>query len=176
MTDRAVRQCSHIILVFLAGLSDMSSLSTIQLALVLEAAANLFGATCMLLFPRTILASVTASPTSLTTPSPFPASVHLFQWLAALIYGLTPQLLLALPEQKGAREKRWTVYVTLGAGEGALIAVMLWQALLGKQGQGGLTQRALLVSVGGLLPFMAWRGWVLGIRPGLLEGSSEKEE
>ena len=154
----------------------MLSLSTIQLALALEAGANVFGATCMLLFPRPLLASLTASPISLSTTYPAPTSIHLLQWLAALIYGLTPQLLLALPEQTGAREKRWTAYVTLGAGEGALIALILWQALMGRQHEGGITEKALLGCAGALIPFMLWRGWVLGARPELLGGRQEKRD
>ena len=149
----------------------MSSLSTIQLALALEASANIFGATLMLLFPHPILTSLTSSSTpSLTasSPNPSPASIQLLQYLAAIVYGLTPQLLLALPNQKGARDKRWTAYMTLGAGEGALIAVMLWQALRGEEVEGGLTRRALGGCVGALMPFMVWRGWVLGVRPEVL--------
>jgi hypothetical protein len=157
----------------------MSSLSTIQFALALEASANILGATLMLLFPHPILTSLTSSSTpSLTasSPNPSPASIQLLQYLAAIVYGLTPQLLLALPNQKGARDKRWTAYVTLGAGEGALIAVLLWQALRGEDVEGGLTRRALGGCVGGLMPFMGWRGWVLGVRPEVLGGEGGKRE
>jgi len=160
----------------------MSSLSTIQLALALESGANIFGATIMLLFPRPILTSLTSAPSRTAShpnpPSVSPTTIQLLQWLAVLVYGLTPQLLLALPNQRGARDKRWTAYVTLGAGEGALIAVMLWQALRGEQAEGGLTRRALGGCVAGLMPFMVWRVWVLGARPGMLgeSGSGGKRE
>lgn len=68
--------------------------------------------------------------------------------------------------------------MTLGAGEGALIAVMLWQALRVEQAEGGLTRRALGGCVAGLMPFMVWRVWVLGARPGMLgeSGSGGKRE
>lgn len=65
--------------------------------------------------------------------------------------------------------------MTLGAGEGALIAVMLWQALRGEEGEGGMTRRALGGCVVGLMPFMGWRGWVLGGRPGMLGEGVEGE-
>ncbi len=64
--------------------------------------------------------------------------------------------------------------MTLGAGEGALIAVMLWQVFRGEETEGGLTRRALGGCVGALMPFMGWRGWVLGVRPEVLgEGEGE---
>lgn len=162
----------------------MPSFSPIQLALALEAGANIFGATLMLLYPCPILASLSSPPfCSASNPNPTAVSatsIQLLRWLAALVYGLTPQLLLALPNQKGARDKRWTVYVTLGAGEGALMVVMLWQAVMRKEGEGegegGLTRRALLGCLGGLMPFMVWRIWVLGVRPGMLAENGAKRE
>ena len=149
-------------------MSSISSLNTIQLALALEATANLFGATCMLLFPGPIITYLTSPPSPAFSTTPDPASSHLVQWLAALVYGLTPPLLLALPNHKDARAKRWIAYSTLGAGEASLIAVMLWQAFLGTDGGAGFTRRALLGCVGGLMPFMLWRVWVLFVRPELL--------
>lgn len=157
----------------------MPTLSPIQLALALEATANIFGATCMLLFPHSILSYVTARPSSasLQNQNPDQAAIDLFRWVGAIVYGLTPQLLLALPDSKGASDRRWIAYVTLGAGEGALMAVMLWQALMmeGEEG-GGITKKALLGCVAGLAPFGVWRGWVLGVRPGLLGVTEGKRE
>lgn len=157
-------------------MSSISSLTTIQLVLALEASANLFGATCMLLFPGPILTYLTNPPSSsLSSTTPDPASAHLVQWLAALVYGLTPPLLLAVPDQKDIRGKRWIAYVTLGAGEASLMAVMLWQAFMGKADGGGFTKKALLGCVGGLMPFMLWRVWVLFARPELLRDKIRKK-
>ncbi|KAL8686420.1 MAG: hypothetical protein Q9218_007118 [Villophora microphyllina] len=158
----------------------MPSLSPIQIALALEAGLNIFGATFMLLLPRPIL-SFLSSPPSRTASDPNPTSVsptatQLLRWLAVLVYGLTPQLLLALPASRSARDKRWIAYVTLGAGEGALIVIMLWQALVRESGEGGLTRRALLGCAAGLAPFMVWRIYVLGGRPGMLAESGPKRE
>ncbi|KAL8636528.1 MAG: hypothetical protein Q9228_006088 [Teloschistes exilis] len=158
----------------------MPSLSPIQIALALEAGLNICGATLMLLFPRPILAYLSSAP-SRTASDPNPSSVspttiQLLRWLAALVYGLTPQLLLALPSSRGARDKRWIVYITLGAGEGALIVMMLLQALLRQKGEGGLTRRALLGCVAGLTPFMVWRIYALGGRPEMLADSGAKRD
>lgn len=158
----------------------MSLLTTIQLALALEAAANVLSATCMLLYPRDILSLLTATPSStaslLNPTSAPPAAIYFLQWLAVLTYGLTPQLLFALPEHRGARDKRWTAYITLGSIDVVLIPVMVWQALMWGSDDGELTRRALLGCAGGLMPFMVWRVWVLGFRPELLEDSGESEK
>ncbi|KAI4234833.1 MAG: hypothetical protein L6R40_006622 [Gallowayella cf. fulva] len=92
--------------------------SPIQIALALEAGANIFGGTIMLLFPRRILALLTAATSSNTpststqallstfTPPASPTAVVLLQWLGVLVYGLTPQLLLGIPDGRGAADKR----------------------------------------------------------------------
>ena len=146
-------------------------LSDIQLALALEAGANVLTATCMLLYPHYVLNALTITPASIaslldpTTTSP--AAIHLLQWLAALTYGLTPPLLFAFPDHRGARDKRWTTYITLGAIDSVLIPLILWQALMGEF-DGGLSRQALLGCAGGLLPFQVWRVWVLALRPEIL--------
>ena len=152
-------------------------LSDIQLALALEAGANVLSATCMLLYPHYILNVLTINPFStasfLNPTSAQPAANDLLQWIAALTYGLTPALLFAFPEHRGARDKRWTAYVTLGAIDMVLIPVMLWQAMTWESDDGGLTRQALLGFAGGLMPFLIWRVWVLGSRPDILGKSGE---
>ena len=158
-------------------MQTMPYLTTIQLALALEAVANVLSATGLLLYPLEILNLLTATPSStaslLNPSSAPPAATYFLQWLAALTYGLTPPLLFALPEHRGARDKRWTAYITLGSIDMVLIPLMVWQALMWGSDDGGLTRRALLGCAGGLLPFMVWRVWVLGFRPELLEKSGE---
>ncbi|CAF9905096.1 MAG: hypothetical protein HETSPECPRED_004871 [Heterodermia speciosa] len=150
----------------------MPYLSDIQLALALEAGANVLSATCMLLLPHYVLNALTTTPSSieslLNPSSVSPTGIHLLQWLAAVTYGLTPPLLLALPAHRGARDKRWTAYITLGAIDAVLIPTMLWQALMAESDDGGLTRRALLGCACGLMPFWVWKVWVLGLRPELL--------
>ena len=155
----------------------MPYLSEIQIALALEAGANVLSATSMLLFPGYILSALTTTPSSigslLNPPSAPPAAMYLFQWLAAITYGLTPPLLVALPGQRGAKDKRWTAYITLCAIDSVLIPVMLWQALMLESDDGGLTRQALLGCAGGLMPFLVWRVWVLALKPEMLGKSGE---
>ncbi|KAL8811574.1 MAG: hypothetical protein Q9223_002093 [Gallowayella weberi] len=166
----------------------MPSPSPIQIALALEAGLNIFGGTIMLLFPHRILAAITANASSnspststqalLATSTPFasPTAVALLQWLGVLVYALTPQLLLALPDGRGAVDKRWICYITLGAGEGALMLIMAWQAMMRRDGdgEGEFTRKALLGCMGGLLPMMVWRIYSLAT-PGWLEGGNGRK-
>ncbi|KAL8708954.1 MAG: hypothetical protein Q9220_006286 [cf. Caloplaca sp. 1 TL-2023] len=140
--------------------------SPIQIALALEATANILGGTFMLLSPHRILAALT---TTTSTP-PSSTTIVLFQWLAVLVFGLTPQLLLGIPNSKTAVEKRRMSYITLGACEVALILMMVWQIVDGKEEEeGGLTRKALCGCVAGLVPFLGWRAFALG-RVGWMEG------
>ena len=157
-------------------MQNMPDLTTIQVALALEAGANVLSATCMLLYPHYILSLLTATPSDIgfvpnSTSAPSSA-IYFLQWLAVLTYGLTPQLLFAFPEHRGARDKRLTAYITLGSVDGAMILVSLWQALMLESDDGGLTRGALLGCAGGLMPFLAWRIWVIGLRPEILGKSS----
>ncbi|KAL8795611.1 MAG: hypothetical protein Q9195_001849 [Heterodermia aff. obscurata] len=161
----------------------MPQLSDIQIAIALEAGANVLSATAMLLFPHYIfnlLTSTSSSTESILNPtSAPPAGIQLLQWLAAITYGLTPPLLVAFPAHRDARDRRWTAYITLGAVDTAQISTMLWQALMWESDDGGVTRRALLGSTCVLIPFLAWRVWVLGLRPEMLgksgrDGKMEK--
>ncbi|KAL8676981.1 MAG: hypothetical protein Q9186_006556 [Xanthomendoza sp. 1 TL-2023] len=166
----------------------MPSSSPIQIALALEAGINILGGSIMLLFPSRILAALTTNTSSnnpststqallaTSTPSASPAAVVLLQWVAVLIYGLTPQLLLALPDGRGAVDKRWICYMTLGAGEGALILIIVWQILMRRDGdgEGAFTRKALLGCAGLLVPTMVWRIYSLAT-PGWLEGGGGRK-
>ena len=135
--------------------------TNIRRFMALEASLNILGALPMLLMPSTCARSLT-HPGSAS-----PATAQLIQWLGALTLGLTPQLLLALPNTKTAIESRAMAYVTLGAGEAALVGVMLWQAW-GGSAEGGFTGRALVGAAGVLAPTLVARAWVLFWRPEVL--------
>lgn len=142
-------------------------------AFVIEAGANLFGAIGMLAFPEPILRI--SSPATLNGSSPL--SKSLLQWLAALVIGLTPQLLLALPETRRAVGSRYTVYITLLAGEAALLAVMAWQGFTGGSEQNiGLTKNALLASGATLGITAIWRMYAMSAYSQWFEEESGKEE
>lgn len=136
----------------------------IRTAFGLEASANILGAIPMFLFPKTIL-SLIQTNTHFTAPSPISASM--LQWVAALIVGLTPQLIYGMQETPQAILSRRTVYLTLLAGEGALVAAMGIQGYIGEV-ETGLSNRALGVCAAVLLATSVWRVYVLGVRPELL--------
>ncbi|MCJ1438601.1 hypothetical protein MMC27_007991 [Xylographa pallens] len=137
---------------------DPSAPGTImRSALLIEALSNFLGGIPMIFLTRPLLSLISSE-----TPSPL--AVSLTQWLGGLICGLAAPLLLAYPDTKRAMESRTTVYWTLGAGEGALVPVMLWQYM--SQGNGsGLPGGFLLGAAGVLAATAAWRLWVMLARP-----------
>ena len=134
-------------------------------AMALEAGLNVFGATLMLLYPSQLLSYMVATkpPVAITG-----ASATLVQWLGALTCGLAVPLLCAIPNTRGAIESRRVVYYTLGAGEGFLVPLLLWQAAFSGSSSGidgGLTPKALTVCAAVLFPTLVWRGVVLFVKP-----------
>lgn len=128
-------------------------------AMALEAGLNVFGATAMLMYPLHTLSFMVTKPSESTA-----ASAALVQWLGALTCGLAVPLLCALPNTRGAIESRRVVYYTLGAGEGCLVPLFLWQAY-GNGTATGLTPKALMVCASVLFPTLVWRGTVLFGKP-----------
>ncbi|MCJ1398924.1 hypothetical protein MMC11_002125 [Xylographa trunciseda] len=129
----------------------------IRAALLIEALGNILGAIPMIFLARPLLSLITSS-----TPSPL--AVSLTQWLGGLTCGLAAPLLLAYPNTKRAMESRTTVYWTLGAGEGALVPLLLWQYM--SEGRGsGLPGGFLLGAAGVLAATAVWRLWVMQVRP-----------
>jgi Na+-driven multidrug efflux pump len=113
--------------------------TVIRYAMAIEAGLNVFGATIMLLYPSEVLSYMVTKPSANTA-----ASAALAQWLGALTCGLAVQLLCAIRNTRGAIESRRAVYYTLGAGEGFLIPLLLWQAS-SISTEKGLTSNALAV-------------------------------
>ncbi|KAI9696336.1 MAG: hypothetical protein M1820_008178 [Bogoriella megaspora] len=136
--------------------SPSSSGTIIRLAFLLEALFNILGAAVILLYPATCLSYFVPKPHITTT-----TSVSLVQWLAALILGLTPQLVLALPNSRKAVDSRPMVYTTLAWGEACLMPVLIWHAFV----ESGLSPRAMGICVGNLLPIFCWRLYVLWWKP-----------
>ncbi|MCJ1290310.1 hypothetical protein MMC34_001846 [Xylographa carneopallida] len=137
---------------------DPSAPGTIvRSALLIEALSNILGAIPMVFLTRPLLSLISSA-------APSPLAISLTQWLGGLVCGLAAPLLLAYPNTKRAMESRTTVYLTLGAGEGVLIPVMLWQYM--SEGQGsGLPGGFLLGAAGVLAATAVWRLWVMLVRP-----------
>jgi len=142
----------------------IQSNTLIRTAFLVEAIFNVIGATAMLLYPSWLLNLVT--PTSiLGTSSVDPTAVTLLQWLATLVIGLTPQLLLTLPNTPRTIACRPMVYITLLSGEACLVLVILWQALTKGEAESGMTMKALMICAGQLALLVPWRLYVLFVRP-----------
>jgi len=139
--------------------------TVIRYAMAFEAGLNIFGATIMLTYPSQILSYMVNKPSANTA-----ASAQLLQWLGALTAGLAVPLLCALPNTREAIESRRTVYYTLGAGEGFLIPLFLWQA---SAADTGLSPTALGICAAVLFPTMVWRGLVLFGKPEWLGRGSD---
>lgn len=163
----------------IGGNTERPRNAVIRTAFAVEAIGNILGAIPMLLYPSTILTLVAppasfafsidtakTHPASVLATSPSPQAVTLLRWLGALTLGLTPQLLLGLSESPQAVASRRMVYVTLGAGEVALVCTMLWQAIAGNEAAVGITNRALIGSASSLGVICAWRVLVLVYKPG----------
>lgn len=129
---------------------------------LLEGTLNLCGAVPMLFYPGTALSYLSSSLT------PNPTAENLIQLLGALTVGITPQLFLALPDSKQAIESRRTVYITLGAGEVMMVPLLLWMAWKGENGGMGLSPKSCLMAALNLATPLAWRAYVLYIRPEML--------
>jgi hypothetical protein len=133
----------------------------IRYAMAIEGTLNILAGVPMLFYPSIFLSLMAKSPAVYTSVSP---STAMFQWIGALILGITPQLFLALPNTRRAIESRRMVYISLGAGELALIPLFLWQA----SRDSGFTSTALGNAVVMLAPALLFRGYVLFVKPSLM--------
>lgn len=144
--------------------------SIIQVALVLEAFLNVPAIVSLIGFPAQTLNSFLPSPSS---NAKFDANtIFLARGLGVLITALTPQLLLAYPNGKDSVGKRKLAYWTLSTGEVALVPLLLWEAFretdqskAAALGSGGLSRSFCLTAVANLVPILAWRAYVFGIKP-----------
>ena len=136
--------------------------SIIQTAFFIEALVNVPAIVSLIFYPESVLRP------AITTDSISPAaqlnrtSTLIVRCAGVLIFSLTPQLLLAIPDSKDCAGKRKQAYLTLGCGEGGLIALFLWEAFRERSPDelGGLTRTAALLCVGMLFPLWAWRVFV----------------
>ncbi|KAL9085043.1 MAG: hypothetical protein Q9165_007784 [Trypethelium subeluteriae] len=127
---------------------------------VLEAVLNLSMGTLLLLRPTPTIASLIAHPHITTT-----STASLAQWLGALILGLVPALLQAVPQGPGQVARRRWVYAAFAWVEVVLIAVWAWQVVrVGERRSGLETGKMLSAALGPVAVTLGWRVWVLGWR------------
>ena len=136
--------------------------SILQTALFIESLVNVPFIISLIFYPESTLRPA-------ITPNPLSPAAELNQTatliarcFGVLILALTPQLVSALPDSKDCVGKRKQIYLTLGYGEGGLIALFLWEAFRKRSSEelGGFTKTAALLCVGVLTPCLAWRVFV----------------
>jgi hypothetical protein len=136
--------------------------------LLIESAANIGGGLAMIMFPKTLLSWMT-KPATLVSP----LSINLMQWVGGVVLALTTPLLLAYPNTVAGILSRPTCYWTLGAGEVALVPIMLWQYL---SGESAFDDKSLLLGAAALGGTLAYRTFVLSTKPewvGIVKGSEK---
>lgn len=155
--------------------------SPIQTALVLESILNLPAIISLLFFPTAVLKPALA--TSLPSLELNATTILLARSLGAIIFALTPQLLLAYPNTKDCVAKRKIAYVTLGAGEAALVPLLLWEAFRASDevkavagGAGGLGRSVCLMASACLVPILVWRVYLFGVKPHLFGDTEDVRE
>ncbi|KAF2431033.1 hypothetical protein EJ08DRAFT_649125 [Tothia fuscella] len=148
--------------------------SLIQIALVLESAANILGATAFTFYPNYLLSNglSTITPSKLSTIVPA-SSETLLAALGTIVYALTVPLLLSLPDGPHAAAKRAITYQTLLAGELFLTPLMLVKGL--NEGGGGFGRTTMLVGAGNLAAITIWRLYALYVKPEILASQNAIE-
>ena len=136
--------------------------SIIQTAFFIEALANFPAIISLIFYPESVLRPAVTNNSLSPAAELNRTATLLVRSAGILILALTPQLLLALPESKDCVGKRKQVYITLGTGEGGLIALFLWEAFRQRSQEelGGLTKTAALLSAAMLFPPLVWRVFV----------------
>jgi hypothetical protein len=147
--------------------------NALRIIFAVEAVANLVGAYSMITSPGSLLSSAIPTPTTLLTelnplhthPVPSPQAQTLVTWIGALIIGITPQLLLAIPNTPSAIAIRRIVYLNMLAGEVALMVLIAWQAVMYDEMVLGMSRQALGFSFANYAFLMLWRVWVFVFKP-----------
>lgn len=144
-----------------------------QIGLLTEAFLNISGALLFILRPSWCLSFALSSDN--TVPE---SAAVLWQVYGGLVMALTLPILLVVPESPEQSRfvfgKRDIVFKTLAAGEVALLAILLWNAMKPEQ-KSGFSHAALLTSSVFLLPALAWHSFAIWVRPGLMYVGNESK-
>jgi len=126
-------------------------------ALLLEAGANVIGGIGMIAFPASFLGSMIKSSAQVTA-----LSTTLFQWSGGLAIALAAPLLLGYPNTAFGIANRYSAYITLGAGEACVLAIIAGQMMSEDR---ALTDTALLSVVALFAPILSLRVWCMAFKP-----------
>ena len=136
-------------------------------ALLVESAANISTIVPMILYPDYVLSWLVKGPAQIT-----PAAKTLTQWFGGLVVLATAPLLLSYPEPSSGESagsvtaRRRLAYISLASSEAALGALSLLQYL---SGDSGMTDAALLSTMGMMGCFIGMRAFFLFARPQLMQ-------
>ncbi|KAF1967549.1 hypothetical protein BU23DRAFT_559206 [Bimuria novae-zelandiae CBS 107.79] len=136
--------------------------STIRKAFILEAIANLFTIP-LITNTRFVLSLLLLHPSDIN-----PASVLFARLFGGIIVGgLTSALLVGATNTRNGIESRRPTYLLLGIGEVLLVPILAIEAAKGGR-DAALSTKVALAAMGVLVPPLAWRCYVLFVRPNLL--------
>lgn len=149
----------------------------IRIAFVAEAILNVLAAIFMFLSPSTVLGylATSSSPTLVT-----PLSATVIQIIAGIFMSIAVPLLLAVPNTRQGIESRGLVYIFLAATEVCLVGGLAYIALFRSEKETGVRVQALWGLVSNLIPPLAFRLFVLGVKPHWMgryrDGTEKKRE
>lgn len=147
---------------------SVPGLRAFRYALLFEAFLNLASVVPMLIDPEHILTWLFDSPDQIT-----PAACALTQWCGCIVAGLTVPLLLSFPNGPDAPVIRRNTYTTYAAVETAIGSLVTMQYF---KGGSGLKKEALYTSMTTMAALVAFRIYVLYVKPEYINGQVASEE
>ncbi|OCK75303.1 hypothetical protein K432DRAFT_362334 [Lepidopterella palustris CBS 459.81] len=130
----------------------------IRYAIAIEVVLNVSIAIFVAVFPKALFSPVVTDPSTITT-----TTISICQWIGTIIVAFTIQLILVLPNTRGALESRRLVYWTLLAGECCLVPIFLSQSV--SSTEGGFSRKFLEITASFFIAHMLWRLFCLFVKP-----------
>ena len=149
----------------MASKSSTSSDLAIRVALGYEVLANVPTIFYMLVYPDWVVNYLKYSPpTSFLSSKPTETVItaSLMQLIGCLFVGFTIAIASSMGSSPRAVYSRGTLYAALLVTDAMLVGLTLWQAFIVGEEQAGIKKQVLLSGAASLVPYVLWRGWVLG--------------
>jgi hypothetical protein len=149
----------------MASTSAKPSDTAIRIALGYEVLANIPTIFLMLAYPDWVVDYLRFTPPPSLLGSKVTESVltpTLEQWIACLFVGFTIAVGSSIGRSPRAVHSRATLYAGLLVTDAMLVGLMLWHAFVVGEENVGVKKTVLLNGAASLVPYVLWRGWVLG--------------
>ncbi|KAF2800860.1 hypothetical protein K505DRAFT_227735 [Melanomma pulvis-pyrius CBS 109.77] len=141
---------------------DPNSRGTIiRYALGIESVLNLIFGALLFLYPTSVLEFLVSDHSLIT-----PLSTSIVQIIAALIFALSIPMAFAVPNTRRGIEMRAPMYYYMGGAEVFLTGLFAYFAFVKSEGETGLSADALVTLMVNLAPPLAFRAFVLWVKPG----------